>query len=166
VTANGQAVEWKGTGRAAPTAPRKRTRVKGMNAMNSNDEPLMLPGLEPALSVQVVTAQAVVSATIDTMKLHGIPVTSRVKGMLGVQAKELLEDGFDADVILTASVLAIRRGAPGHMHHIAQDLVVARAGQRLGRRDYDAQLDAAQKLLDPAEREHRERLQRILGGDT
>lgn len=111
-----------------------------------------------------INAHDILAALVDTMRLHGIPVASRYKGMIAKQAKELLDDGFTADVILTAAVLSVRRGTPHELHHITQDIAVAQAGQHLSRRDYQHQLAAATRLLDPAEREHRQRLQRILGG--
>jgi hypothetical protein len=110
------------------------------------------------------SARDLVSAVVDAMKANDIPLTRRTRGMIAKQTKELLIDGFTADVILTASVVSIRRGAPGHMHLIAQDIVIVQAGQRITRREYENQLNAAQKLLDPAHIAHRERLQRILGG--
>jgi hypothetical protein len=118
----------------------------------------------PQPTPEPVTASTILSAAIDTLAVYEIPVTSRAKGMLARQAKELLQDGFPAEVILTASVLSIQRGAPGHMHYIAQDIVVARAGKRITRSRYERELNAAHKLLDPGEVEHRERLHRALGG--
>jgi hypothetical protein len=105
------------------------------------------------------TAQIVVSTLTDTMAANGVPVTSRTKGMIARQAKELLDDGFEVELVLVAAVISVRRGVPAHMHFIAQDLAVARAGQRISRQGYEAELNRMirRPLDDVIERVRRKR---------
>lgn len=98
---------------------------------------------------RAINAGDVIAAVVDTMALHDVPVSSRAKGILAKQAKELLEDGFDADTVLAASVIALRRGQPHVAHYVAQDLALAQKGQHLTRDDYRAELASAKQHLDP-----------------
>lgn len=86
------------------------------------------------------TAQTVVGDVVDVFAQHAIPITTRHRGMLGRQAAELLQSGFDYEVVVLACVTAQRRGEPHNAHFIAADLVTARAGQRITRRDYERAL--------------------------
>lgn len=96
------------------------------------------------------TAAEIVAALVDTMSLHDVPVTGRAKGMIGRQAKELLADGFTAETVLAASVIALRRGEPHVAHFIAQDIVLMLAGQKITRSDYEREMKAASMALNPA----------------
>lgn len=82
----------------------------------------------------------VIASVVDTFREKGIPVASRHKGIIGKQAKELLDDGFDFATVSVAAVIAVRRGEPQNLHFIASDLVMARAGQRMTRREYERAL--------------------------
>jgi hypothetical protein len=152
------------SGRAFNPRYARVASLRLLSTMKGEVEPQSLPPLVG----EKVTAQHIIAAVVDTFGTQGIPLTSRARGMLARQSKELLGDGFSADVILAAAVISVRRGAPAHMHFIAQDIAVAMGGMRMERRAYEAQLNAAHKLLDPeqaqAASEHRERLHRILGG--
>lgn len=86
------------------------------------------------------TAQGVIGKTIDLFAEKKVPVSGRARAMIGKQAKELLEDGFDFDTLVIASVMAVKRGEPHRMHWIASDLVVARAGEKMTRREYERAL--------------------------
>ena len=112
-----------------------------------------------------ITARDVLAAAIDTMAIHGVPVTSRAKGMIARQAKELLGDGFSPDTVLAASVIAIRRGEPQSVHFIAQDIALTQSGQRLSRKDYEGELRAASDRLHPQKAGARKRLLDMLGVD-
>lgn len=91
-------------------------------------------------------AQGVVGIVVDTFTAKGIPIPSRHKGMLARQAKELLSDGFDYETVVVASVVALRRGQPHNAHFIASDLVFARAGERMTRREYEKALQDEMEL--------------------
>jgi hypothetical protein len=86
------------------------------------------------------TAQDVLITVCDTFAEKQIPLSSRHKGMIARQAKELLDDGFDYETVVIASVIALRRAQPQSLHFIASDLVMARAGERMTRVEYERAL--------------------------
>lgn len=86
------------------------------------------------------TAATVIANVMDVFAAKNIPVASRHKGIIGKQAKELLADGFDVSTLTVAAVTALRRGEPQNLHFIANDLVMAKAGQRMTRREYERAL--------------------------
>lgn len=96
-----------------------------------------------------VTAQDIVGTMVSSMKERGVPVTSRARAIIGKQAKELLADGFEPETVYAASVIALRRGEPHVVHYIAQDMVLARAGQRVTRAEYNRELQNATAALRP-----------------
>lgn len=91
-------------------------------------------------------AATVLRVVAETFAEHGVPVSSRHKAIIGKQAKELLEDDFDEQTVIVASVIALRRGQPQNMHFVAADLVMARAGQRMTRREYEIALQDEMEL--------------------
>lgn len=93
-----------------------------------------------------LTAQDVVATVCDTFAAKSIPLPSRHKGMIARQAKELLTDGFDYETVVVASVIALRRAQPQNLHFIAADLVMARAGERMTRREYEKALQDEMEL--------------------
>lgn len=92
------------------------------------------------------TAQDVVATVCDTFAAKGIPLPSRHKGIIARQAKELLGDGFDYETVVIASVIALRRAQPQNLHFVAADLVMARAGERMTRREYEKALQDEMEL--------------------
>lgn len=78
-----------------------------------------------------ITAADIIGAMVDVLALDGIPVSGRAKGMIGRQAKELLSDGFDPDVILRASVASYCRAQPHIMHLLAIEITTAEAGKHM-----------------------------------
>ena len=86
------------------------------------------------------TAADVIRNMVDVFQAKGIPVASRHKGMIGRQAKELLADGFDVGTVTVAAVIALKRSEPQNLHFIANDLVMARAGEKMTRREYERAL--------------------------
>lgn len=82
----------------------------------------------------------VIAAVTDLFAEKKIPIASRHKGIIGKQAKELLDDGFDFGTVTVAAVMALRRSEPQNLHFIASDLVMARAGERMTRREYERAL--------------------------
>jgi Helix-turn-helix domain len=107
-----------------------------------------LPGIPPVEGVirsdghvTPFTAADVVAALIDVFRVHHVPLNRRYVGMVARSSKELLEDGFDFATVTVAAVTSVRRGCPWQVHHIAQDLAVTKAGQRMGRDEYERMLD-------------------------
>lgn len=86
------------------------------------------------------TAQDVVGTVVDTFRECGIPLAGRFRGIIGRHAKDLLDSEFDFETVVIASVIACRRGQPQNLTFIATDLVMARAGQRMTRREYEQAL--------------------------
>lgn len=93
------------------------------------------------------TARDIVAATIDTLRLHGVPLMPRGKGIIARKSKELLQAGFEPEVVLTAAVIGVRRGEPQQMDYIAQDIALVQAGQRMTRADFAAELKHAEAKL-------------------
>lgn len=81
-----------------------------------------------------------VAATVDLCRGMGIPVAPSIKARLGKGAKGLLECGFDPQIVCTSMVLAIEMGWFGSVESIAQELVVARAGRRRSKDEYQRAL--------------------------
>jgi hypothetical protein len=102
---------------------------------------------DKALAKQV-TAQDIVTALVDMMSAHGAPVTSRARGVIGKQAKDLLKDGFRPEVVYAAAAIALRRGQPHITHHIAQDIVLTETGQHLTRAEYQRDIARAKQNLN------------------
>lgn len=83
----------------------------------------------------------VIATVIDIFSELGIPLSGRYRGMLGRHSKDLLESGFDFQTVVVAAVMACKRGVPQHLTFIAQDLVMARAGQRMTRKEYERAIE-------------------------
>ena len=94
-----------------------------------------------ALEPIVPGGQAVVQTVCDSLMAKGVPIPRAHLGMIGRHARTLLEDGFEFETVVTAALLALRRGTPQHMGFIASDLEMARTGVRLSRRDYERALE-------------------------
>lgn len=92
------------------------------------------------------TARDVLIVVCDTFSAKGIPLPSRHKGIIARQSKELLDDGFDFETVVVSSVIALRRAQPQNLHFIATDLVMARAGERMTRREYERALQDEMEL--------------------
>lgn len=86
-------------------------------------------------------ARDVVATVVDIFAEQGIPLAGRFRGMLGRHAKDLLESGFDYSTVVVACVMACKRGVPQHVSFIAQDLVMARAGAKMSRREYERAIE-------------------------
>jgi len=88
----------------------------------------------------------VLAAVSEAFTAKGIPISTRHRGILGKQARELIDSGFEFDAVVLACVTALRRGEPQNVHFIAGDLVTAKAGQRLTRREYERALQDEMEL--------------------
>ena len=113
-------------------------------------------------SGEVVNGGHIVKAVCDTMSVYNVPITSRARAIIGKQAKELLADGFDPETVLAASVIALRRGQPQVAHFVAQDIVLAQAGQHLSRQEYEQEIVRAKASLDPVRKRQREMMEAAL----
>lgn len=91
--------------------------------------------------VTPVNAGDVVATVVDIFAEQNIPLAGSFRGMIGRHAKDLLSSGFDFSTVVVASVTACKRGTPQHIPFIAQDLVMARAGQRMSRREYERAIE-------------------------
>ena len=91
-------------------------------------------------SVTPWNAGDILGAVVDKFRLANIPIASRHKAIIGKQVKELLADGFDPHTLILASAIALKRMEPQNLHFIAGDLVMARGGVRMTRREYERAL--------------------------
>lgn len=91
--------------------------------------------------VTPANAGDIVATVVDIFSEQNIPLSGQFRGMIGRQAKDLLDSGFDYSTVIVASVMGVKRGAPQNITFIAQDLVMARAGQRMSRREYERAIE-------------------------
>lgn len=94
------------------------------------------PSKEVELADRPITAQDVLGVVVDLLSRDGILMTSRVKGIIAKQTKELLLDGLDPDVILRAAVASCYRSQPAIMHLLAFEITVAEAGKHMSPREW------------------------------
>ena len=92
------------------------------------------------------SAQDLVAFVVDRFSASGVVIPPRHRGMLASGAKELLDAGMTYGDVVVAAIIAVRRGAPQHLHYIAGDMNVAKAGQRITRRDFERELEDAGEL--------------------
>ncbi len=83
----------------------------------------------------------VVATVVEIFAEQDIPLAGRFRGMIGRHAKDLLDSGFDFSTVVVAAVMACKRGVPQHLTFIAQDLVMARAGARMTRKEYERAIE-------------------------
>ncbi len=134
------------TAKVQGKTPRKRHAVT--NAVNNatvTSDPTPTPTVttEPNGSVavsRVEHAGDVLAAVSEAFTAKGIPISARHRGILGKQARELIDSGFDFDAVVLACVISLKRGEPQNAHFIAADLVTAKAGERITRREYEKAL--------------------------
>lgn len=102
--------------------------------------------LEPIGAAEVVpettevTAQDVVRQVVDTCNRTGLLLPSSWRGIVGRHAKTLLADGFPPDMVTGACYMAVLRGRPEIAQHIAGDIMLAHAGQKMSRSEYEQKL--------------------------
>ena len=114
-----------------------------------DDEQPPLPGLEPPPQPPALvapSARVAVESICDKLAVEDIPVSRAAREIVGRHAKTLLEDGFPLDIVVMAGTTAVRRGDVKVMQLIAQDLVLARSGMRMTRRQYEQALQDVQEL--------------------
>lgn len=77
-----------------------------------------------------------VAATVDVCKALGFPVAPQIKARVGKGAKALLEADFSPRIVVASCVHAIKTGWFGSVESIAQEMVVALSGERVGRDEH------------------------------
>lgn len=115
-------------------------------------------------SATPATAADVVAGVMDVFAIKTVPVQARHRAILGKQAKELLDDGYDWQLLVVAAVTALRRGAPQNMHFIANDLAMAQAGEYISWAAYRRGLTETQHRAKLATNPELARIQEILEG--
>ncbi len=123
------------------TRVRARARVPVPNPITAT-----APNGSVAAASRDQHAGDVLAAVSEAFTAKGIPISTRHRGILGKQARELIDSGFEFDAVVLACVMALRRGEPQNAHFIAGDLVTAKAGQRLTRREYERALQDEMEL--------------------
>ena len=92
-----------------------------------------------------------VAATVDVCREMGIPVAPSIKARLGKGAKALLDADFGPDVVVASCVHAIKTGWFGSVESIAQEMVVALSGERVGRDEHKRILAELSHQMDQRE---------------
>lgn len=92
-----------------------------------------------------------VGAAVDVCADMGFPVAPSVKARIGKGAKGLIDAGFDPQVVTSAMVVAIRTGWFGSVETIAQEMVVAGSGSRIGRAEYQQVLAVTAARISKAD---------------
>jgi hypothetical protein len=101
--------------------------------------------------VTAFNAGDVIAATVDLCREMGVPLAPQVKARLGKGSKGLIEAGFPPNIVVSACVVAIRTGWFGSVETIAQEMVVAAAGSRIGRAEYQQVLAATATRISKAD---------------
>lgn len=126
-------------GESAEKRPEKREESRALTGDRVTEDLSVTPNGVPA-ERRLENAGDVVGAVVALFAAKGVPIPNRHRGMLGKQAKDLLASEFTPEDVTLACVIALRRGEPQNAHFIASDLVQARAGSRLTRREYEKAL--------------------------
>ena len=82
----------------------------------------------------------IVRSVVDTAARTGLTLPSSWRGIIGRHAKTLLKDGFPPDMVTAACYMAVLRGRPEIAQHIAGDIMLAHAGQKMSRAEYEQKL--------------------------
>jgi hypothetical protein len=88
----------------------------------------------------------VVAIVCDNFTAKMLPIPRAHIAILGKHAKALLEDGFEWETVVVAAAIALRRGQPQFLQYIASDVVMAKAGERMSRRQYEQMLQDEMEL--------------------
>jgi hypothetical protein len=86
-------------------------------------------------------AQHAIAEIVDVTRPLGLSLPEPWKSILGRNAKSLLQVGTPWEVVIAAATISIMRSKPEVMQYIAGDLMVAYAGLRMSRREYERKLD-------------------------
>jgi len=97
-------------------------------------------------SVTPFNAADAVAAVCDAAAEHGIHIPPTLRARAGKTAKQLLEDGFSAPQVVTAMVIAIRRGRVDLIEQVALDVQAAGAGWSMSPKQYYRELDDLREL--------------------
>jgi hypothetical protein len=92
-----------------------------------------------------------VAATVDFCRIRGIPLAPSIRARLGKAAKALLESDFPPQVVVASCVVAIRTGWFGSVESIAQEMVVAQAGERWTRQSYQRAMHETSREMERSE---------------
>ena len=115
-------------------------------------------------TVSPFNAGDAIAAIVDVCQLNEIPLAPQVRARLGKGAKALLESGFKPDIVVAAGVTAVRAGWFGSIETIAQEMVVAKAGQSLSRQEYRSSIGLVAKRIETGESEVWRMLRQQTGG--
>lgn len=88
----------------------------------------------------VEVGKHVVANVCDVAKATGLKLPPAWLGVIGRNAKQLFEEGFEPDMIVAAAWMSVLRGKPTLMQYIAGDLALASSGMRMSRAEYETKL--------------------------
>lgn len=139
-------------------------RLRGRpGAIMSDDLVLFTPPDPPDRPVH---AGDVIATVAEHATTTGAILSSRERGILARQAKELLGDGYDPVTVARACLVAWRRGEPHNAWRVCGDLNRAETGQHMTAQEYRRELwklahPDTMTMLDRLDRIARERRERI-----
>lgn len=89
-----------------------------------------------------ISAQDVIRALVDILSFDNMVISSRSKGILARQTKELLADGFNPDLVLRGAMAAFLRGQPATMYLLTEEIQSADAGKHISPREWREQVNS------------------------
>lgn len=102
-------------------------------------------------SVTPFNAADAVAAAVDVSRDKGYPLAPAIRARLGKGAKALLSADFPPAVVVSACVIAIRTGWFGSVESIGQEILVAKAGDRINRQQFQQALDQTTHQINTAD---------------
>lgn len=142
-----------GTYRLERTNVRERTshKTRRCGQMSGNDLVPHKGGDETpaqrlAANLYPHNAGGVLGMVVDTFAIKGLPVDSRARGIIGKQAKQLLIDGYDFEVVCIGAIHAYKRSRPDLMTSLTRDLLLTRAGEHTSAKEWARMLEDEKEL--------------------
>lgn len=86
------------------------------------------------------TAAGVIATVVNVCHATDFSIPPSWKAIIGHHAKLLLEEGWPGDLVSAAAYMAVLRGRPQIVQHIAGDLILAEKGLRMDRSEYEQKL--------------------------
>lgn len=91
-------------------------------------------------STTPANAGDVLAIVLERFTEAGILILPRFRAIAGKLTKECLDAGVPPELLVRAVAISFKRAEPQNLHFIVQDLILAQAGTRMTRRDYERAL--------------------------
>lgn len=109
-----------------------------------------------AVEKRVTPGQALYAAVVDELSADGLRMTSSIIARVVKTGKAALADGVEPEMVLTGCLLALKRGAPHLADSIINDVVLAKAGAKLSRTEYESMMQTISRSNRPGVQRFRE----------